>query len=109
MLMPASPLALDQVVAFNLLPIGQSKTIGGFALYQHCPLMGITHMLHEIRVAKPTLGRDHRRRQCHAASVQSRQALLHIAATLSGFGVLFGVSGAWGHGLLLCPMRISAA
>src|SRR5882672_5535034 len=33
-LLPAPPLALDQVVAFDLSPIGQGKAIGRFALYQ---------------------------------------------------------------------------
>jgi hypothetical protein len=33
------------------------------------------------------------------------QALLSFeAATLSGFGVLFGVSFAWGHGVLRCSV-----
>jgi hypothetical protein len=33
-LMPVPPTALDQVVAFDLSPIGQGETIGCFALYQ---------------------------------------------------------------------------
>lgn len=74
--MPAPPLALDQVVAFDLAPIGQGKTIGRLPLHHQGPLMGITHMLHELRVTKPTVSHAHRRWQCHGAPPKGSQALI---------------------------------
>src|SRR5512145_3374033 len=52
-LLPAPPLACDQVAAFALASIGQGKARGRFALYQQGTLMGIAPMLHELRVAQP--------------------------------------------------------
>jgi hypothetical protein len=37
------------------------------------------HVAHELRIAKPTIGDDHRRRQLHAASAESHHASIQHA------------------------------
>src|SRR2546425_7588170 len=53
---PLPSLAMDEVVPFDCLAIGQGKDVGLFALYEQGALMLIAHMLHKLRVAKPTIG-----------------------------------------------------
>src|SRR5262249_54574207 len=50
---------MDQVVSFDLTTIGQDKDIGLFTLYEHRALMHIAHMVHELRVTKPTIRHHH--------------------------------------------------
>ena len=65
-LLPAPPLALAQVVACALAPIGQSPTRGRFALEPQGPLLGSAHLLPARRVATLPGGHPQRRWPCHA-------------------------------------------
>jgi hypothetical protein len=62
-LTPWPRLPLDEVLPFDLSAISQGKDIRLFALDEPRALVRVVHMVHELRVAKPTIGDDHRRRQ----------------------------------------------
>ena len=73
---PRPPLPLDEGLPFDLAPIRQGKDIGLFALYEQRTLVRVPNMVHELRVAKPTIGDDQRRRQCQATSREGCQPLV---------------------------------
>src|SRR6266446_5009632 len=57
-----------------LAPICQLEDIGAFSFYQEGSPVGGGHKAHELRIAKPTIGHDHRWGQRHAASAECRHA-----------------------------------
>src|SRR5918999_64865 len=71
---PPGPIAvLLQVVALDLPPIGQVEGVGALPFHQEGALVGRRDMAHELRIAKPAIGHDHRRGQRDAAPAQSCQ------------------------------------
>src|SRR5688572_14391177 len=69
------PIALMlQVTPLDLAPVWQLEDIRTFPFHEEGSLMGGGHMAHELRITKPTIRDDHRRRQYQAASAQSRHA-----------------------------------
>src|SRR5713101_7713910 len=73
---PPPHLALDEVVSFDLVAIGQGKDVGLFAFHKQSALMRIAHMLHKLRVAEPTVGNHDWRRQLQAMPPQRRHTLV---------------------------------
>jgi hypothetical protein len=55
------PLAgLLQVTPLDLASIGQCEGVGTLPFYEERPCVGRRDMAHELRIAKPTIGDDHR-------------------------------------------------
>src|SRR5918992_2797638 len=74
------PIALMlQVVPLHLAPVWQLENIRAFPFNQEGSLMGGGHMAHELRIAEPAIGHDHRRRQVHAASAECCHASIQHA------------------------------
>src|SRR5207244_10562766 len=69
---PRSRLTLDEVLSFDLSPIGKDKCVGLFALNKQCAVVLLANMLHKLRVAKPAIGDHHRRGQLQASSSKSQ-------------------------------------
>src|SRR5215471_10755822 len=70
---PPRPRAvLLQVVALDLPPIGQCEGVGTLPFHEKRPLVGRRDMAHELRIAKPAIGHDHRWGQLDAAPTKSR-------------------------------------
>src|SRR5262245_54234062 len=70
---PPGPLVvLLQVVALDLPPIGQCEGVGTLPFHEKRPLVGRRDMAHELRIAKPAIGHDHRWGQLDAAPTKSR-------------------------------------
>src|SRR5215510_16187013 len=68
---PPGPLALMlQVGPLDLAPIRQREDIGTFPFYEEGTLVCHSHVAHELRIAKPAIGDNHRRGQRHAASAE---------------------------------------
>src|SRR4029453_10003284 len=67
---------INQISSCDLAAICQVKGIGGFALDQESAVMRVSHMGHQLRVTKPTIGYDERCRKVWAVSVEGRQALI---------------------------------
>src|SRR5215467_14593610 len=60
---PPGPLAvLLQVVALDLPSIGQCEGVGTLPFHKECALVGRRDMAHELRIAKPAIRDNHRRR-----------------------------------------------
>src|SRR6516164_7043084 len=58
---PPGPLVLVlQVTPLDLVSIGQFEGIGTLPFHKERALVGRGHMAHEFRIAKPTIGHDHR-------------------------------------------------
>src|SRR5215510_11607807 len=71
---PPRPLAvLLQVVALDLPSIGQVEGVGTLPFHQEGACVGRRDMAHELRIAKPAIGDDHRRGQLDAALAECRQ------------------------------------
>src|SRR5262249_31693769 len=69
------PLAgLLHVTPLDLAPIGQCKGVGTLPFHEECTPVGRRDMAHELRIAKPTIGHNYRRRQRHATSAERRHA-----------------------------------
>src|SRR5713226_8049682 len=81
---PPPHLALDEVVSFDLVAIGQGKDVGLFAFHKQSALMRIAHMLHKLRVAEPTVGNHDGRRQLHATPPYARRASPEPSAVCPG-------------------------
>src|SRR5215831_4978910 len=61
--LPPRPLAvLLQVMALDLPPIGQCEGIGTLPFHKERPLVSRRDMAHELRIAKPAIRDNHRRR-----------------------------------------------
>src|SRR6267142_1096605 len=74
------PIALLlQVVPLHLAPVWQPENIRAFPFNQEGSLVGGGHMAHELRITKPAIGHDQRRRQLYAASVECRHASIQHA------------------------------
>ena len=67
------------VLPLDLAPVWQREDIGTFPFNQHSALVGRRHMAHELGIAKPTIGHDHRWGQCHAASAERCHASIQHA------------------------------
>src|SRR5918992_356277 len=68
-----------QVVPLHLAPVWQLENIRAFPFNQEGSLMGGGYMAHELRIAEPAIGHDHRRRQVHAASAECCHASIQHA------------------------------
>jgi len=78
--MPPGPIAvLLQVVAFHLPPIEQIEDLGALPFYQEGAFVGRRDMAHELRITEPAIRDDHRRWQCHTASVEGCHASIEHA------------------------------
>src|SRR5262249_43271305 len=75
-LLPRPMVGLHQVRAFDLGSVYKREGIRAFALYQQGALMRVGHMAHQLRVAEPTIGYDHRGGELYPALSQRRQALI---------------------------------
>src|SRR5262249_14511608 len=67
---------INQISSFDLAAICQVKGIGGFALDQESAVMRVSHMGHQLRVTKPTIGHDETSRDGEPESVAGRQTLM---------------------------------
>src|SRR4030095_2314835 len=77
---PPRPIAvLLQVVAFHLPPIKQVEDIGTLPFHEECPLVGGGYMGHELGITEPAIRDDHKRWQCHTASVECCHASIEHA------------------------------
>src|SRR5215510_668436 len=77
---PPRPLAvLLQVVALDLLSIGQVEGVGTLPFHQEGAFVGRRDMAHELRITKPAIGHDHRRGQRDATPAKSRHASIEHA------------------------------
>src|SRR5215475_1729892 len=56
---PGPIAVLLQVVALDLLSIGQCEGVGTLPFHQEGAIVGCRYMVHELRIAKPTIGHDH--------------------------------------------------
>jgi hypothetical protein len=65
---------LLQVTPLDLAPIGQCEGVGTLPFHKERTLMSRRSMAHELRIAKPAIGHDHRRGQRDAAPAKSRHA-----------------------------------
>jgi hypothetical protein len=74
--LPGPRIGLNQVRTLDLLAIFKGKGIGAFALHPQGALMRVGDMAHELGVAEPTIGHQHRLGQRHAAFGKGRQALI---------------------------------
>jgi hypothetical protein len=59
-LLPGPIVSFHQVRAFDLASVFKGKDIGAFALHQQGTLMRFRDVAHELGVAEPTIGHDHR-------------------------------------------------
>src|SRR5262249_44849666 len=58
---PPGPIAgLLQVTPLDLAPVWQREGVGTLSFHEECPLVGRRDMAHELRIAKPAIGHDHR-------------------------------------------------
>src|SRR5262249_33607226 len=73
-LTPGPLTGLLHVTPLDLAPIGQFESVGTLPFYEERPLVGRRDMAHELRIAKPAIGHNHWRRQCHATSAERRHA-----------------------------------
>src|SRR5215467_9963456 len=78
-LMPGPLAGLLQVTALDLVPIGQCEGVGTLPFHEERALVGRRDMAHELRITKPAIRDDHRRRQFYAASAESRHASIEHA------------------------------
>src|SRR2546430_7657368 len=94
--LPGPIVSFHQVRAFDLASVFQGKGIGAFALHQQGPLMRFRDVAHELRVAEPTIGHDHRGGERYALFGKSRQAFIEhvlgqvelvVAAPPRAFGI----------------------
>src|SRR5262249_31127673 len=77
---PPRPLAvLLQVVALDLPSIGQVEGVGTLPFHQEGAFVGRRDMAHELRIAKPAIGDDHRRGQLDAALAECRHTSIEHA------------------------------
>ena len=74
-LLPGPMVGLDDVRACDLAPVLTREGRGAFALHQQGPLMRARHRAHQLGVAAPALGHDHRGGELHPPFGQSRHAL----------------------------------
>src|SRR6516165_2325212 len=96
--LPPGPLVgFDQVRAFDFASVFKRKGIGAFALHQQGTLMRLRNMAHQLGVAEPSIGYDHRRGYRHPPFGKSRQALIQHVLGQVEF-VLAPPSGAFGIG-----------
>src|SRR5262245_42591447 len=59
-LTPGPRAGLLQGTPLDLAPIRQLEGVGTLPFHEECPLVGWRDMAHELRVAKPTIGHNHR-------------------------------------------------
>jgi hypothetical protein len=83
--LPRPDVTLDEVMPFEPSAIGQGKAIRRFALDQQGALMRLANMLYALRVAKPTIGHHHGRRQDQATPTQHCSALVEHQLGLAHF------------------------
>src|SRR5262249_25924630 len=77
---PPGPITgLLQVTPLDLAPVWQSEDIGTLPFYQESALVGAGQMAHELRIAKPAIGYDYWRGQCHTASAECCHAPIQHA------------------------------
>src|SRR5262249_15215156 len=96
-LTPGPIAELLQVVAFDLPPIRQIEDIGTLPFYEERALVSGSHMAHELRIAKPAISHDHRRRHFHTASAECHHASIQHALDPAQF-VAARCPRAWGVG-----------
>src|SRR5215470_15151580 len=78
--LPPRPLSvLLQVMALDLPPIGQCEGIGTLPFHKERPLVSRRDMAHELRIAEPTIGHDHRWGQHDTASAECCHASIEHA------------------------------
>src|SRR5712692_9938180 len=63
-----------QVLPLDLAPVCQRKDIRAFPFHEEGALVCRGYVAHELRIAEPTIRDNHRRRQLHATSAESRHA-----------------------------------
>src|SRR5215468_10417890 len=78
-LTPGPLTVLLQVVALDLPPIGQCEGVGTLPFHKERTLVSRRDMAHELRIAKPAIGHDHRWGQLDAAPAKSRYASIQHA------------------------------
>src|SRR5215471_6363466 len=89
------PLAvLLQVMALDLAPIGQCEGIGTLPFHEECALVRRGYVAHELRIAKPAIGDDHRRGQRDAALAECPHTSIEHALDPAQF-VAARCSRAW--------------
>ena len=73
------PIPLLQVVPLDLAPVWQCEDIGTFPFDEEGTLVRHSHVAHELRIAKPTIGDDERRGQRHTAPTKGCYAPIQHA------------------------------
>jgi hypothetical protein len=68
-----------QVVPLDLAPVWEREDIGTFPFYEEGALVHHSHVAHELRIAKPTIGDDERRGQRHTTLANGRYAPIQHA------------------------------
>src|SRR6266851_8822213 len=96
-LLPGPIVGLDQVRAFDLASVFKGEGIGAFALHQQGALMRVGDVAHQLGVAEPTIGHDHRGGEVQSALGKSCQALIEHAVGQAEL-VLAASPGAFGIG-----------
>ncbi len=96
-LLPGPIVGLDHVRAFDLASVFQGEGRGAFALHQQGALMRVGDVAHQLGVAEPTLGHDHRGGELKSALGKSCQALIEQALGQAEL-VLAASPGAFGIG-----------
>src|SRR5262245_45592838 len=77
---PPQPIAvLLYVMPLDLPPIGQVEDIATLPFHEKCALVPRGHVAHELRIAEPAIGHDHRLGQLDATSVECRHAAIQHA------------------------------
>src|SRR5438876_8323199 len=77
---PPGPIAvLLQVTPLDLVSVGQCEGVGTLSFYEERALVRRFYMAHELRIAKPTIRDDQRRRQLHATAAECCHASIQHA------------------------------
>src|SRR5262245_21456811 len=75
---PRPPAVLLQVVALDLLSIGQVEGVGTLPFHPEGAFVGRRDTALELPIAQPAIGDDHRRGQRDAAPTKSRHASIEV-------------------------------